>query len=109
MTYGSYAAFVEGVVLPKRAAHPADRRIDGEQSGGNWAVAGIFRYEGREWKVHEDSHYEPLVIAYEAIQGGDPTPFVVEPTTRGSCLNLKPQLREAMTDRRHKYLYIYAV
>lgn len=109
MPYDSYSAFVEEVVLPRRSAHPGDRRLDGEQSGGNWGVAGVFRYEGTDWKVHEDSHYEPLVIAYQAMQSGDPTPFVVEPTARGSCLDLKPELRAAMKNRRHKYLYIYSV
>lgn len=109
MTYDSYAAFVEGVVLPKRAANPNDRRLDGEESGGNWAVAGIFQHEGRRWKVHEDSHYEPLLIAYDAVRRGDPSPFVLEPTARGVCLNLKPELRRAMTNQRHKYLYVYSV
>jgi hypothetical protein len=36
-------------------------------------------------EVHEDLHYEPLLIAYEAIRAGDEEPFVEEPTKR-ACL-----------------------
>jgi len=46
-------------------------RLDGELSGGNRTVVGVFRGDGRDWKVHEDSHYEPLLIAYEAARAGD--------------------------------------
>jgi hypothetical protein len=68
--YPSYERFVEDVVLPRRQRAPADRRLDGWPSGGNFKIAGIFDYEGRRWKVHEDSHYEPLLIAYEAMKLG---------------------------------------
>jgi hypothetical protein len=76
---------------------------------GNRTVAGVFRGDGREWKVHEDSHYEPLLIAYEAAKAGDPWPFVEAPTKTGTALDLKPELRQHLSDRRHKYLYIYSV
>lgn len=107
MTYPSYTAFAEAVVLPRRAADPAARRLDGWTSGGNMAVAGVFRYDGREWRVHEDSHYEPLLIAYEAFNSGDRAPFVEKPTKHGTCLDLKPDLRARLTTPRFKYLYIY--
>jgi hypothetical protein len=99
--------FVEEVVLPRRAAHAADRRLDGWTSGGNFAVAGVFEYAGRQWKVHEDSHYEPILIAYTAMRGGDEVPFVEEPTKRGISLNLKPELRTKLTTPKFKYMYIY--
>ena len=109
MTYPSYAAFVEAVVLPRRQAKPGDRRLDGWQSGGNFAVAGVFRYDGRDWKVHEDSHYEPLLIAYEAFKNGDQRPFVEQPTKRATTLDLKPDLRARTSSGRFKYLYIYSL
>jgi hypothetical protein len=108
MTFNSYASFVEAVVLPRRKQNPAHRRLDGWTSGGNFAVAGIFRHDGREWKVHEDSHYEPLLLAYEALMKGEPEPFIEAPTKRGTCLDLKPELR-AQISGRHKYFYVYSV
>ena len=107
MVFPSYERFVEGVVLPRHLAHPADRRLDGWPSGGNLTVAGVFHYDGRKWKVHEDSHYEPLLIAYEAMKAGERTPFLEESTKSGMSLNLTPNLRAKMTPTRFKYLYIY--
>lgn len=107
VTYPSYERFVEEVVLPRKQANPTYRRLDGWASGGNFAVAGFFWYNGRQWKVHEDSHFEPLLLAYEAIMSGDARPFVEEPTKRGFSLALKPQLRGRMTNPRFKYMYIY--
>jgi hypothetical protein len=107
--YPSYERFVVDVVLPRRQQNPAHRRLDGWSSGGNFAVAGFFVYQERRWKVHEDSHYEPLLIAYEAMTAGDPAPFVEEPTKHGASLNLKPNLRERMSSTRFKYLYIYEI
>lgn len=109
MTHSSYLSFAESIVLPRRSQNPSHIRLDGETSGGNFAVAGTFRGDGREWKAHEDSHYEPLVIAYEAASAGDPWPFIEVPTKNGTALDLKPDLRERMSDRRHKYLYIYSL
>jgi hypothetical protein len=109
VTHPSYISFVENVVLPRRSQNPAHVRLDGELAGGNRTVAGVFRGEGREWKVHEDSHYEPLLIGYEAAKAGDPWPFVEPPTKTGTALDLKPELRQRLSDRRHKYLYIYSL
>ena len=72
-------------------------------------VAGVFHGDGREWKVHEDSHYEPLLVAYEAVKAGDPWPFVETPTKAVTALDLKPELRQRLSDNRHKYLYIYSL
>jgi hypothetical protein len=109
MTHPSYISFVENVVLPRRSQNPAAVRLDGETAGGNRTVVGVFRGDGREWKVHEDSHFEPLLVAYEAAKAGDPWPFVEVSTKTGTSLDLKPELRQRMSDRRHKYLYIYSV
>lgn len=109
MIFSSFERFVDNVVLPRRQANPADRRLDGWPSGGNFAIAGVVRYAGRQWKVHEDSHYEPLLIAYEAMREGDDAPFIEEPTKNGVSLNLKPELRAKMATAHFKYLYIYEV
>jgi hypothetical protein len=109
VTHPSYVSFVENVVLPRRSQNPAHIRLDGEVAGGNRTVAGLFRGDGREWKVHEDSHYEPLLIAYDAVKAGDAWPFVEAPTKSGTSLDLKPELRQRLSNRRHKYLYIYSL
>lgn len=108
MTYPSYMAFVEAEVKPRRARYPHHKRLDGNLTGGNWKVVGVFRHDGRHWKVHADSHYEPLLIAYEALSAGDQKPFVEEATRAGRCLNLRSDLRRLMsTPARFKYIYIY--
>jgi hypothetical protein len=109
VTHPSYISFVEDVVLPRRARNPRHIRLDGESVGGNRTVAGVFRGRDAEWKVHEDSHYEPLLIAYEAAKAGDPWPFVEAPTKSGTALDLKPELRQRMSDDRHKHIYIYSL
>lgn len=43
-----------GEVPPSASANVTDR---------NWEVVGIFEHDRRDWKVHADSHYEPLLIA----------------------------------------------
>lgn len=108
MTHESYVSFIESIVLPRRSLSPHHIRLDGEVAGGNRTVVGVFRGGGGEWKVHEDSRYEPLLIAYEAAKAGDPWPFVEEPTKSGTALVLKPELRAEMSDGRHKYIYIYS-
>lgn len=104
--FPNFAAFVEAVVLPLRAEHPTRRRLDGWPSGGNWEVAGRFRHADSLWTVHADTHFEPLLLAYEASQHGE-DPFLVEPTKRGRSLNIQPALRARMTNPRLKYIYVY--
>lgn len=104
--FSSFAAFVEAVVLPLRAEHPTYRRLDGWPSGGNWEVAGRFRYADSLWTVHADTHFEPLLLAYEAARNGD-DPFLVEPTKKGRSLNVQPALRARMANPRFKYIYVY--
>jgi hypothetical protein len=104
--YQSFASFVEAVVLPGRAENPAHRRLDGQSTGGNFAVAGEFRHRGRSWKVHADTHYEPLLVAYEAAKSGA-DPFVEVPTKRGTSLDLTDELRRELSEPRFKYIYIY--
>jgi hypothetical protein len=108
-THQSFRSFMENVVLPMRAANPSHRRLDGQVSGGNWEVVGLFRQNGKVWKVHADTHYEPLLIAHEAQKGGVDNPFVEQSTRQGRCLDLLPELRAKRREPQHKYLYIYEV
>lgn len=104
--YGSFVEFMERRVLPHRDARPAWKRLDGAQTGGNWEVFGRFHRAGARWKVHADSHFEPLVIAYDAVRAGDPDPFVESPTTRGLRLDLREDLA-ARVKSGFRHLYIY--
>ncbi len=92
-------------VVPQREEHPGDLRLDGARTGGRLEPAGYFRYRDRTWVVHLDTHYEPLLLAYGAMQAGD-DPFVERETQSGRCLELRPEL-QARLNSPHKYLYIY--
>lgn len=107
--YPGFISFMEELVLPRHEGRPADVRLDGEPSGGNRQVVGRFWHNGRLWKVHADTRYEPLIVAYRAVQRGIPDPFVETPSQdAGSrCLELVPTLRSGRS--RRKYMYIYEV
>jgi hypothetical protein len=108
MAHPSFDAFYHDAVLPRKRANPQHIRLDGKRTGGNWDVAGEFMHRGELWRVHADSHYEPLRIAHEALHlEGGAEPFVVEHTKRGRCLALRPDLRERYPSR-YKHLYIYS-
>ena len=84
-------------------------RLDGQNSGGNMNVAGRFKYKNQIWKVHMDSHYEALLLAFYAwkYKTGERT-FVEEKTQKGL---LKLSLIKEVNDfrnSRYSYLYIYA-
>ena len=108
MTCQTFIDFVEAVVLPARAANPTHRRLDGQHTGGNWDVAGEFHHRGRRWRVHGDSHFEPLLVAYEAAKTGV-DPFVERPTKTGLSLDLTAEFRARRAEPRFKYLYVYEV
>jgi hypothetical protein len=105
--YATFEAFVEGLVLPARSLNPSHRRLDGQQGVGNRHDFGSFNHQGRAWKVHADTHYEPLLLAYKSWKEGS-DPFVEVPTRtgRGSTLELTQALRQQY-DSPHKHLYIY--
>jgi hypothetical protein len=106
MSLFNFLSFMRAEVLPRRAAKPDHIRLDGATTGGSRDVAGRFRHHGLVWVVHEDTHYEPLMIAYAAAEAGA-DPFVEEDTERGRCLTLTAELR-ARQQSPHKYLYIAA-
>jgi hypothetical protein len=97
---------MEAVVIPQRALDPSKVRFDGWSpgSGGNREIAGRFRHQGKVWKMHADTRFEPLFTAYEEIKKGRQDPFV-EMTTqgeRGTRLVLREDLWTGF-----RYLYIY--
>ncbi|HWK89530.1 MAG TPA: hypothetical protein VNP72_06025 [Longimicrobium sp.] len=105
--YDSFQSFYEAEVAPRQQANPDHRRLDGEVSGGNWDVVGRFRHRGRMWRVHADTHYEPLTLAYRAVTSTPPRdPFVLGTTESGDRLDLAEDLQRTRgTQHRHLYAY----
>jgi hypothetical protein len=104
MVYNDFTQLMDTVLLPQRSKNPTHIRLDGKDSGGNREVAGRFLHQGNVWKIHSDTHYEPLIIAYEAItKDAAFDPFLEQPTTNGNCLVLKHELRRS----KFKHMYIY--
>eukprot|EP00456_Euglypha_rotunda_P091245 TRINITY_DN9587_c0_g1_i17.p3 TRINITY_DN9587_c0_g1~~TRINITY_DN9587_c0_g1_i17.p3 ORF type:complete len:110 (-),score=23.26 TRINITY_DN9587_c0_g1_i17:873-1202(-) len=100
----TFVDFVDEFVKPLKEANPSSIRLDGRESGGNRDVAGMFTHIGKQWVVHADSHFEPLMLAYDSMKAGT-DPFQEADTPRGQCLILSDDLRQ---DRNSpKYLYIY--
>lgn len=105
--FDSFEEFIARVVLPRRAGHPGHVRLDGQPSGSNKEVIGRFRHAGGVWRVHADSHYEPLLLAYRAATEEGSSPFVIQTTAGGSqSLSLRDDL-QGRRSRQHKDMYIY--
>jgi hypothetical protein len=103
----SFAEFMQRTALPMHLASPMHERLDGRTSGGNWAVAGQFQWKGRVWKVHADSHYEPLLLAYYSWQHLlHADTFVEARMENAQRLDLAPKIA-AIRPTQHRYLYIY--
>lgn len=103
MVFQTFTEWVVSEVLPLLAEHPDWHRLDGATGGGNRTVVGRFKYAGCVWRVHADTHFEPLLRAHRAITLGQvEDPFVIERTSVGSCLNLVSSLR---TQPKHLYIY----
>jgi hypothetical protein len=112
MTFSSFRDFVEQRVLPAQSDNPEHIRLDGRTSGGNREIFAKFRHRGKLWKVHSDTHFEPLMLAYDAILTGetsDPFDEVVTSRTGSVCLMLLSEIHARMKRPRFKYLYIYEV
>jgi hypothetical protein len=91
-----FASFMRNRVLPHYAAHPDYSRLDEQPlrgSDGSVTVFGKFRFKERVWIVHEDTRFEPLVIAFEAVKG-DEEPFAEGGTKNGKKLLLRPDLKK---------------
>lgn len=104
----TFIDFIESRLLPFRAEHRQYVRLDGATSGGNREPFGYFHHAGRRWKVHSDTHFEPLLIAYRAVRDREvDDPFETKETKSGRSLALIPELRQRQKSR-FKHLYIYA-
>jgi hypothetical protein len=112
--YENFVAFVEAEVLPRLLQNPQHARLDGwTESKGNWTVIALFRHDGHVWRVHADSHYEPLILAYYGVKFRHESPTFVRTETDkdGVRLDLSPELGALRPTRRAnaRYLYIYQV
>ena len=110
MIYNSFAEFMEKIVIPQKEANPDHKRLDGREKDGNREIAGIFRYNNKMWKVHADTRYEPLLIAYDALQENKKDDLFNEASTntgKGRNLLLVDKLQQKLSNPRFKHLYIY--
>jgi hypothetical protein len=104
MVHDDFVHLMETEFLPLRKKSPTHIRIDGQLTGGNYEVAGRFRHHGKTWKVHADTHYDRLMLAYDVLKKDKSAdPFVEEPTKHGTSLVLRSDLRP----KGDKYIYIY--
>ena len=107
--FPSFVAFMRESVIPRHLGAPNDIRLDGRppRSNGSRTAFAHFQHNGSSWKVDEDTHYHPLLIAYSAALGGT-DPFVEAVTQRAKTarLSLKPELK-AIQGSGDEYIYIY--
>lgn len=107
MVHASFTHWVAADVLPLQLSHPTWHRLDGWDGGGNRKIVGRFYHNGQSWAVHGDTRFDPIMVAYQAIQSGQvPDPFDVEPTEVNQCLVLKPNLWNTNLHK-YKYFYVY--
>lgn len=98
--YPSFTALVEAEVLP---------RLDGGESVGGevWGTVGSFEFDGSEWDVFVDCHYEPLLLAYWSARArGERRTFEAAELKTRTKLVLAADLR-AIRPGRHQHLYLY--
>ena len=107
--FPSFRDFMEQAVLPHQHLAPSARRLDGWQSGGNWAVFGLFFHDGAVWAVHADTHFATLQLAHdEILRDANSDPFITTVVDTGRALDLRPDIR-ARYPQRFKHLYVYEV
>lgn len=103
----TFTEFVERVALPRLLENPRALRLDGQDGVGNRKVAGRFLLAGRQWKVHSDTHFEPLLLAYwHARRFGETATFERVATGADEKLDLVTELRRIRASP-NQYLYIY--
>jgi hypothetical protein len=106
---GDFVRFIEREVLPFMASHPGWQRFDGKATGSTWEVAGTFDFQKRTWTVHQDTSFEPLLVAYWAAVRNNRDPFHVKETPKGRLsLELADELRSRTSSPSKKHMYIYA-
>ncbi len=103
-TFSDFSQVMQQQVIPLRKEKPDWIRLDGLIGVGNRAVFAFFKYKGKKWRIHSDTHFRMLFKAYEYIQTGR-DPFLIAKTAGDNqCLVLVPELAE-----RPKFIYIYLV
>lgn len=104
--HGSFIEWVKKDVLPLKEKYPTWHRLDGKADGGNRAVVGKFRHAGREWVVHGDSRFDPILRACIAVDDRQVLdPFIIKNAKVRKCLDFVPALRKA---KQPKYFYAYS-
>ena len=90
MKYDSFVDFMEKDALRRQAANPDHIRLDGLISGGNLKEFCQFIHHDRLWKIHADTRYEPLKLAYHELKkGSDPFKEATTKNGRRLILSLK--------------------
>jgi hypothetical protein len=102
LKYDSFVDFMEREALPRQAANPDHVRLDGQLSGGNPTEVCQFVHDGRLWRIHADTRYEPLKLAYHALKAGS-EPFREASTKTRKRLDLRPIVQRLGS--RHMYIY----
>lgn len=107
--YDSFEDYVEQFVIPHQNHNPDRIRLDDWETGGNREIYGVFRYRNKYWKVHGDSRFEPLLVAYKAVKDEHADPFTEKTTNsgKGNSLILKEEFQSRLSKPRFKHLYIY--
>ena len=103
--YNNFKELMEDSVLPLIKKHPDWIRLDGQTTGGNRNHFAWFRYNGKIWKIHSDTHIAELLKANNEIIAGR-EPFIITKTNKSgnTCLELLPELAG-----NPKHFYVYMV
>lgn len=54
--HSSFGEFMRAIGLPMHLANPGHRRLDGQESVGNWAITGRFLWSDRTSELRPTSH-----------------------------------------------------
>ena len=101
--FNNYIDLYERLVTPFMKEHPTWIRLDGATTGGNLKIFGNFRYKGKIWKIHSDSHLKKLSNVYLEFMN-DNDPLVESLTKKNNLLTLSLK-----NNKGYKHLYIYEV
>ncbi len=109
--YECFIDFMVDMVKPDKRNNPDHIRLDGKLKGSNGKIYGKFKHFGKIWKVHQDTRYLPLELAYNAAMN-DKDPFVrgLTRTKKKPKLKLSDEIRKLQSDQQDSksdYLNIY--
>ena len=105
--FADFGEMMRQAVLPMHLAAPGNVRLDSPRTDGNWDVLCRFRWRDRVWKVHMDSHYEPLLLAYYGWHCvAKDEVFVEAPMKNGVRLDIVDSVI-GIRPTQHRYLYLY--